>query len=448
MNYPRVLIVTMGRINDADTDNNSLLLRNIFAKWPRQNLAQIYSSGDNSDYGFFDRYYQLSPRDRLFGRLFYGLKTKLFKMNAMYSNTPFIETNVRSKTKSTKEILTNIFVDTGLYELIFRPRLSREMISWVQEFQPDIIFAQGYCLTFAWLPSRLSDYFKLPIVYYPTDDWPNDAYRVKGGGIPIVSKLVSRSVARAARHLVEVSSVLLAFNRYMREEYLKRYNKEFVVLMHGDDLSRYQTAQPMRLAVNDEYWIVCTGLFGNSRFPLLYDLDQACKILNAKGLRVRATVFPVNEVSEISSQVNGFIHVDFEPCPSHSALVSVLKGADILFLPERFDESAQGISLSVSSKAHLFMFSGKPIVVYSDSVTGIARYAKEEGWAVVLDYRDPVMLSSIFERLIKNSDARDNLLKAANRTALANHDLKTIQSSFTALLNSAIPTKDGNQVTA
>lgn len=44
------------------------------------------------------------------------------------------------------------------------------------------------------------------------------------------------------------------------------------------------------------------------------------------------------------------------------------------------------------------------------------------------------MLSSIFEKIIKDSDVRNRIVKAAKRTALLNHDLKTIQSSFALLL--------------
>ena len=59
--------------------------------------------------------------------------------------------------------------------------------------------------------------------------------------------------------------------------------------------------------------------------------------------------------------------------------MAVLRGADILFLPERFDETAKLLKMSISTKVSLFMFTGKPIVVYSDPQTGIAAYATDAG---------------------------------------------------------------------
>lgn len=118
--------------------------------------------------------------------------------------------------------------------------------------------------------------------------------------------------------------------------------------------------------------------------------------------------------------------------------MAVLKGADILFLPERFDETAQGIALSVSSKAHLFMFSEKPIVVYSSPVTGIARYAKEGGWAEVVDSRNVSRLTGALEKLITDEAEQKRLMTQARSTAIKNHELTTIQSTFLRLLQNAV----------
>ncbi len=438
MKYPRVLVVVMGRINAADTSNNGLLLRNLFGKFPRENLAQIYSSGDVGDKGFFVDYYRLSRRDRRLGYLFYRMKSVF--QGEMTNADVYPAASVVSKRKASliRSLGKRLLIDTGLYELVFRPRLSRKMLAWAENFRPDIIFAQGYSLAFAWLPLMLSRRFKLPIAYYPTDDWSNVYYTPELGYKGILPKITRHIVIEVARKLVETASVCIAFNRFMREEYLKRFGCEFTVLMHGDDLARFDSIPPRKLTEQDAYWIVCTGDFDRHRLPLLEDLDQACEILNEKGIKTRAMVFPVVRLNNAASQVYKFHFVQFSDCPSHDGLVSVLRGADILFLPERFDETVGLISLSVSSKAHLFMFSGKPIVVYSHPITGIARYAKEEGWAAVVDNRDPQQLADVFEELITEEKAQKKLIEDAQRIALKNHHLPQIKKSFNELLWSAV----------
>ncbi len=438
MKYPRVLVVVMGRINAADNFNNGLLLRNLFARWPKENLAQIYSGGDNGDAGYFGHYYKLGPRDRRLGWLFYKLKSEALKESA--EEMPILTGNRASISRvATLRVFGNrMLMDTGLYELIFRPRLSRAMTEWVEYFRPDFIFAQGYNLAFTWLPLMLAKRFRLPIVYYPTDDWSENCYRPELGSKGILARLARRTVIVSARQLVDRATVCLAFNPFMQEEYRKRYDKEFTVLMHGDDVSRFETMVPCRQVSSEVFWIVSTGSFDRHRLPLLFDLDEACGILSSKGFNIRATVFPV-QFSQVAELGNKFRFIQFQPCPSHDALVSVLRAADVLFLPERFDETASLIRSSVSSKAHLFMFSGRPIVVYSDPMTGIVRYAREDGWAAVVDRRDPLLLAQTFEVLITREDERQRLLACAQRTAMKNHHLPTIQTTFYDLLCSVLP---------
>lgn len=448
MNYPHVLVTVLGRINTADTANNGLLLRSIFGNWPRENLAQIFSSGDNGDQGFFGRYHCLGPGDRRLGGLFLKLKPEAQRELSHIDNSMASTGRKISFGKIFRSLGRHFLIDAGLYELIFRPKISREMQDWVEEFKPDIIFAQGYNLAFTWLPMMLAHRFHIPIAYYPGDDWPANRYCPGFCDSPIVSRLARYAVVTSSRELVQMSAVRLANCQYMREEYLERYGQEFMVLMLGDDFKRTEAIPPLRLAEPSTCWIVCAGDFDRHRLPLVADLNQACEILQGKGYNFHATVFPVNPISELSAYANQYRYVDFQPCPLHNGLMAVLRGADILFLPERFDETSGLIKVSISTKAHLFMFAGKPIVVYSDPETGITRYAKEEGWAAVMDRRDPLLLAQTFERLITDGDERRRLIAVARRTAMKNHYLPVIQSSFFDLLCSALPSSKLGLVTS
>ena len=432
--YPRVLVVAMGRVNLADSDNNGLLLRNLFARWPRERLAQIYSSGDTGDVGFFGHYYNLGPQDRRLGRLFYRLKSESRDGAEL---TIAAQTPATARTVSIGPLAKRLLVDTGLYEMIFCPRLSPAMLAWVNDFGPDIVFAQGYNLTFTWLPLKISEHAGISMCYYPTDDWPSDLYRSGKNILGFLNWPARRAVARSSRKVVRRSMMRVAFNPAMQEAYSARYQVPFAVLMHGDDAGRFASAQPKRLAAPDEFWIVGTGVFDQHRWPLLRDLDHACAILAAAGRRVRATIFPVNWPSELAVRQEQFRHVDFAPCPNHDDLAGVLRGADVLFLPERFDETVEDIKLCVSSKAHLFMFSGKPIVVYSALETGVAQYARRNQWAMLVDQRNPAMLASVFQDIAEDDRIRQTLLFHAQRTARQNHDLPVIQTRFHEMLRRA-----------
>jgi len=429
---PRVLVIAGGRVNAQDTWNNNLLLRNLFQQWPRSAIGQIFSSGDNGDEGFFGQYYRLGPDDRRLGAYFYRLKADSLRDGSW---TP-MAAGGGSEGSWVRALARRYLVDTGLYEVVFRPRLSKGLLRWVEAFGPDIIFAQGYSLSFATLPVMLARAIHAPIAYYPTDDWPHFAYRSRWVEHSIVGRVMARIIAASARRLVERSAVRIAFNSYMKEEYRRRYAQDFFVLMHGDSVARFMASGVRREASPDETWIVTTGQFLGDRLALLSDLDKACQVLVARGIRVRATAYAANRIPE--EVVREFRHVRVEPSPTHDGLAQVLQGADVLFLPERFGTAAEGIRLSVSTKAHLFMFSGTPIIVYSDRAAGLARYASEEGWAVLLDRRDPQGLATAIAELVTNAGVRLALTKRAMSVAVRNHDLSTIQSEFARLLAAAL----------
>jgi len=433
MIYPRVLIVAMGRINAADTANNGLLLRNLFGNWPRENLAQIFSGGDNGDTGFFGSYYQLGPRDRRFGQLFFKLKSSDSTASADCGNAQDCSGDGSRLFSRIKSLGKYLVLDTGLYELVFQPRLSGAMCEWVLKFKPDIIFAQGYNLTFSWLPVMLAKRCHLPIVYYPTDDWPVDLYRDPRAGKIISENIVRTQVENAASVLVKNASVRLAFNKYMREEYVKRYGFDFNVLMHGDSTKRFKSIKKIRLVDSSNFWIVSTGVFDHHRTPLLHDLEIACQILNDRGKRIAVSIFHVNLF-----KASNFKYLKFYMAPNHDDLAAILRCSDMLFLPERFDKSAEDVRLCISSKAHLFMCSGRPAIVYADPRCGICRYAREDGWAAVVDRRDPEMLAATVERFIDDREYRESIAIKAKATLMKNHELATIQANFQKLVYNSL----------
>lgn len=437
--HPRVLVMALGRINAADTANNGLLLRNLFGSWPKGQTAQIFSGSDNGDEGFFGRYYGLGPSDRRFGWLYYRLKAEAQQPTGAASDQATVRTPLQSRLRKWFRATGRaLLFETGLFEIIFKVRLSEQMKVWLDEFRPQVIFAQGYTLGFTQLPLLAATYCDVPIVYYPTDDWPTYTYAHSGALLRLFSCLSRRAILSESRRLVENATVRIAFNKLMQEEYRMRYGKDFAVLMHGDDAARFDR-MPLKPATDKEgYSIVCTGYFDQHRIPLLDDIDKACEILKGNGLNVGVEVFPVNDLTdEVLCKAN-LDHVHFHVCPSHEDLVSVLRSADVLILPERFGPEAGRVRFSVSSKAHLFMFSDRPILVYSAAITGIAMYAKEERWAEVVDRQDPQCLAQALQRLLTDTKHREDVMANARRTVIKNHQLSTIQQSFYERLSSVL----------
>jgi glycosyltransferase involved in cell wall biosynthesis len=417
--YPRVLVAALARINAVDSMNNGLLLRNLFGSWPREKLAQIYSSGDTGDEGFFGHYYKLGPQDRRLGRLFYKWKAEMLDAAAKTARAQY---NAASQAASTGSRARRLLVDTGLYEMIFTPRLSAEMRAWVEAFRPDIIFAQGYNLTFAWLPVLLKEATHARLAFFCSDDWPTYLYAGLLGESHFMRWLMGPIVRKSVSRLLDATDVPLAFGNPMAEEYADRYGKSFTVLSHADNPRRFESAQPDRVHPAGTFTIMAVGVFNQFRWPLLLDANESCRLLNAQGIPARVAVLSSAIDPEGARQLAKATYIDIFDDPGNDRLPCYLKGADVLLLAESFDEGfVSAIRLSLSSKAHLFMFSQRPIIVYAHPDTGIAKYALARGWARVVSRRDCQTLAEAIRDLLTHDNEANALIMRANEIARTFH---------------------------
>ena len=233
---------------------------------------------------------KLGPRDRWIGSLFYRMKTAAFEP-AMLKISTLPSSNITGQKKtSIKSIVKSIIVDTGLYELIFRPRLTEKMLEWIEEFHPDIIFAQGYCLTFTWLPVMLKKHFGSKLAFFTTDDWPAYLYSGQHGEVKVFTPLMKRIVKSATTKLISAADIPFAFGQPMAEEYEERYKKKFITLSHADRTKRFSDAVPIRCHAAGIFTILAAGAFNRYRWPLLMDANECCRLLNEEGIHTRVAV--------------------------------------------------------------------------------------------------------------------------------------------------------------
>jgi glycosyltransferase involved in cell wall biosynthesis len=423
--YPKVLIVAMGKINALDTTNNGLLLRSLFSPWPKEQLAQIFSSGENGDEGFCGKCYRLNERDRRFGKLFARLK-KNASRTAQVQSQAQSHSLFANMVSALKRWTIRHIVDTGVYELVFKLRTTPELEQWVKDVQPDVVFAQGYSLTFCLLPIWVARHPRAKLAVLATDDWPRYQYSGQHGEPAVMSWLMQPLVRRAAAQLFSKAQTLFAFGDVMAREYQDRYSRAVLVLNHADDRERFRASIPRRIHAEGIKTILAIGGLNKYRWPLLLDAADACKELISRGIQARVAVMASSIEGEGAVTLAANPWIDLLPDPGHESLPTYLKGADVLLLAEGFDDGyASAIALSISSKAHLFMLSGKPSIVYANSETGVAKYAAQRGWAKVVSHRSHLGLAKAIEEVLTNTGERSRLIENSKQTYERNHTTET-----------------------
>ena len=426
--YPRVMMVLMTKVKAVDPGN--LLIRAEFGAWPKDRLAQIHGGGDPPGHGeFCGRYYRLQACDRFLGRLFQRLRGGVFDMVAMDAVERPADGRPAGRlergAKLAKKRLGDWLIGSGLWELVFRVRLSGPMTQFVADFQPDLIYCQGYSLGFATLPLLIARRFNLPICYQTTDDWPSYAYR---------GLLMGWLLRRRARQLVAEAKVRLAFGQKMRRVYERRYGARFETTYHLDAPQCFLADSGIDAAGQR---IVYIGSMALRRYEAVQDLLAAVRSFPDGSRPIQIAVYCPGLPKDIPRELLDSPEVAFLPLPAHDELPRVLAEASVLFLPESFSVPPGLIEYAVSSKAHLYMMSGRPILVYGPAYSGTVEYAVEGGWAAVMTERNRDELRGLLWKLLNDREENAQRSRKARACVQANHDLTTGRERFCRLLADA-----------
>jgi glycosyltransferase involved in cell wall biosynthesis len=429
--YPKVLIIYHTCINKEDLYGVSI--RGWFADWPKENLAQIYSGGEVGEERFCGVNFKLEEKERRFGNLFFKIKGSAIGQNSfpILPQKNFLQLNKLSFWSLFKNRLSIFLINSGFWELIFKPVLSKGMLKFVKDFNPQIIYCQGYNLTFTWLPLMIQKKFNIPICFQTGDDWPSYLYKDS-----TFSFAIKPIIHQSIKSLLLNSSVKLANGKLMAEDYRKRYGISFEPLMMCDNLYRFRNAITRKVVNDAVLSIIYSGSLGLGRWNSIIDLCNAAKLLETQGFKIMITVFATLIPSEAVNKLREKDNLQILPGPSHEELPSYLKGADILFLPETFDPvKADEIRLSISTKAHFYMMSEKPILVYASPITGIVEYAKDEEWACVVEEQSLNKLSQAILKLITNNEYRKSLTNKGLEVVEKNHSQDIVRERFLSLLS-------------
>ena len=102
------------------------------------------------------------------------------------------------------------------------------------------------------------------------------------------------------------------------------------------------------------------------------------------------------------------------------------KEADLLYLPLAFETPWQDeIRTVFPTKAVEYMVSGTPILLHGPADSFTVKDAREHGWALVVDTKDPEALWDGIRRLLADRPLREKLVENA-RAAAVRRDARKI----------------------
>lgn len=422
--YPKVLII--GQYFEKK-HGGGITMSNLFKGWDKSSLAVAAADINNPDFGICNNYYQLGSLE---------IKHRFpFNLNKKDKSSPsglLCEKAVEAGSDATLvkssrfRSLYNSFLDfTGLIYYRQRFGYSHNFLKWVKDFSPDIIYSQLSYYELILFVSKLHKDLKVPIAIHIMDDWPSTV--VKGWFLRSYWK---KMIDKKFQELLSNAKVLMSISEAMSIEYKKRYGYDFIPFHNPIDVEFWERPSYITDHSQNPFVILYAGRIGAGIQSCFLDISEAIKNLIDDGLHIELHIQVVNH-NIVLDNLAKFNFIKFNSAVEYSELPSIFAKADLLLIPNDFDErSISFLKFSMPTKASEYMVSGTPILVYSSIETAIAKHALKHQWAFVVSERKIKKLESAIREAYENKDLGIKVSTIAKEFAKKNFDSKKIRNQF------------------
>jgi len=276
-------------------------------------------------------------------------------------------------------------------------------------------------------------------------DLPATALAARWAGLPFVPYIFDdyvyqwtgparRIAARLEPRLLETARAVIVPNEYALEEYAKRCPAPGVIIRNPctlPELSALDGAE--RVFGPGEIHIVYTGAVYHAQTDAFRNLIAAASRL--RQAKVRLHIYTAQSDAELESQGIAGPMVTRHPHVPQSEVASILRQADILFLPLAFRSPIREvIRTSAPGKTGEYLAVGRPILLHAPGDSFLSWYFRANGCGVVADREDPADLAASIERLCADRSLRDSVSSAARTAAERDFDLGKVRGCFETLL--------------
>ncbi len=277
----------------------------------------------------------------------------------------------------------------------------------------------------AYLAHKLSG---APLVVYEMDEWRAS---LVGGGInahisEALEKLFHQRILRAARKVWVMSD-------QMAEDLSARFGVKAEELPSCIEVDKFARHRHGERANHEEFRIVFTGSVYTPQSGAIRNVLEA--IRSRSDVNPSLVIYSSQSEDEITRQGIAGPRLRVERSVPYEKVPELFTDADALLLPFSFDEDQKSVvSTSLPSKSVEYLASGVPVIVHAPPYSTVARLARDEGWAEVVDKPDVGQLGDALARLANDEPLRKRLVTNALRVARSRYDLVRRRREFVASL--------------
>jgi glycosyltransferase involved in cell wall biosynthesis len=432
MSLPKVLILGQPFNNNS---GGGITQANLFGGWDKDKIAVVSTmhmfNSLNTDicdtyYILGDKEYKwMSPLNLLQRKVVSGVR----KVKKSVAGKLPVKSGTTLRTSVVDKFLYPLLEYIGLLHKASELKLSAELCKWIDEYNPDVIYAQASTRETVLFCSQVKEHARKPMIYHVMDDWPSTISQ-RGP----FQKYWHKKIDKEFRLLLNRADVLMSISHGMAKEYKNRYNKDFITFHNPIELDFWKSHQRTSYELASPAVVLYAGRIGIGIDQTLESMAQAIEVLNKE---IEPPVCFALQTKDKPSWMGKYKCVRHNAMVPYNDLPKVFAAADFLYLPYDFSkESIRFIKYSMPTKAPEYMMSGTPVIVFGPGETSLVQDALQNGWAKVVTENNITLLAEAVKELVADAGLRRQTAGNAIRLAETNFNSVKIRNDFRNIMYS------------
>lgn len=411
-----------------DTNNGGNVLSNIFSAFDKDDIAQIYCSGELPSNSICSKYFQLSSSMLLSSQKGKKLKEEIYQ-NSDSSQADLLENSVKRKMPSFFRE-TALFMRELLWDIVNWK--TPELTSFVEEFNPDIIFAPCYSYSHvSKLALHVQKILGCPMISYISDD--NYSLKcVSFSPLFWIGRLKTRKWIR--RHF-EKCQLIYTMTDLQKDEYEKIFGVPMKVLCKAASFDKEDKS-----TVNTPVKLIYGGGLYLNRWKVLSELSSVLRRINSEKVIAQLHIYSNTKLKSRTAKLlndgyNSFLHSAIP----FSELEKEYQNSDIAIHVESFDLRNRLLTrLSFSTKIIDCMNSGCAVLAIGPQTQAGIKYLKDNNAALCINEME--CIDDEIANLLSNTEKIIFYSKQAKILGKRNHKKEKIDSMVRTDFSSVIET--------
>lgn len=434
--FPKVLIIGE---TFRYTGGGGITLINLFKDWTSDNIAVVTEKiEETTSETNCKKFYRLGHLEIKFPFPFNYINkiTDSGNVAVIELNTPSIlkrdaKRKIRSIIKfELEKAYYTLLIFLGLCNSDYRILISEQLLKWIKEFSPDIIYAQPFRYRDMVFAMELKEKTGIPLALHIMDDSVSFSNKLN-----LLYFYWKKKINDTFNRLIENADIHLSISEAMSDEYFKRYNKHFLPFRNPIDVNAWSKYSKKDWTLQKEINIIYTGRLA---LPNVNALLTFCKVVDRfknHVYPVKLHIYSIDKNAKFTSKINNLKSVIIHDSVSTEEIPSLITQFDIAFLP--IDFTQKGIvyaKYSISTKTSEYMISGVPILLFAPKQVALTSYALKTKSMYTISVNSMNQLAHALEELINDEKLRTSLALKAIAVAEAESDSILVRKYFKEVL--------------